>query len=336
MPSVSRRHWSADLAELTRRTLHHWKGNVTGSIGAAIFALLTTLSLVLNAAAALTPKPAAGEPTPWVIAWSNPHLSLALGIAFTVWIFASISIGIVQAWGDKHHEGIATKHTLKDTEHALTGKRNEVNEKNSQIVSLRNELDQERLRNTPSLVAEHAAHTLFGTGGPQGVMLVMTVTIRNVPPGAPSAAYNFGLRVSKDGKQYAYRFQKIPSEFPIRGPLDGGGVWNDVVRGQDSLIERTTDPIPVGGLKTGWLIAFLTDFKDRKSLDGAHLAIEFFDVCKKRYTLEFDADMGSLGYTVFADAGVSWSYKEDRRPVGVSPPQGDGRRQLLPGEIRLQ
>jgi hypothetical protein len=316
-PSVKRRGWIADLADLCASTLRQWNVNVTGSYGASIFFFLTVLSGVVNAAAALTPKGKPGESTAFWVSLSDPHLTLCLGLATLLWIGGCLFFALVHAWGNKHFAEETANARCDSMADDVKAKQREIDEKSSGLVSIRGELDAERAKNTPNLSGELAGQLLYDQGGERGVSIVMTVTIKNAPPSAPSAAYRYGIWVEKGDKRLRYLLEKLPKELPIGGTLPSGRTWTEVIVGADSIFEKTTEPIPAGGLKTGWAVAFLKDFKTREELHGARIVFEFFDIRGERHTIEWEADTQVISSTIPAVAGVSWSYQEKPAQANV-------------------
>ena len=141
------------------------------------------------------------------------------------------------------------------------------------------------------------------------------MNIKNVPPSSDSAAVAYRIRVSKRYLEAAYTFEKINSDIPIGGELLDA-TWTDIISVGDSLIDKTTEPIPSGGVKGGWLVAFLKHFKTRQDLNGAKITVEFQDITGKVVAIEWTADTEHLGQMTSLPtiAGIKGAYKQTPKP----------------------
>lgn len=124
------------------------------------------------------------------------------------------------------------------------------------------------------------------------------------------------LKFEKNDIKVSYTFQKLNEDLPISGELDNAS-WSDVISAGDSLPEKTSDPIPAGGYKAGWLVAVLTHFKKISELDGGIITVEFRDMVGKVSSARFTVDVKSIRMdkSLPTIAGIKGAYRESPRAL---------------------
>jgi hypothetical protein len=114
---------------------------------------------------------------------------------------------------------------------------------------------------------------------------IMNIGIRNIGP--PTIANTFNITVTKNGKSYPSRIAAFSNARPIylRGTQQADAIE---ITQKDMIYEKTTIPIPMGGLVRGWLTSTV-DGIDRVTLqsEGTEIVVEFSDVLRKRHSARY-------------------------------------------------
>lgn len=257
----------------------------------------------------------------FITADTNPkqHPSIAHYLAYflLLWVVISFGIACFLTWQKKCDQLQDALQDLEAVNRRVSEREQEIRDKTSGLISLRSELDAERSKNTPNLEPLIGRPLLYGPDNPAtGISLMFTMQIKNVPPCSPSAAIRYRVTAEKRDVKVTYIFEKINEPLNISGPLPGGTSWTNTIYPEDSLIERSTQPIPVGGITSGWLVAFLKHFKTRHELDGAKLTVDFEDITGKLASASWVAEMDKIGLdpSLPIIAGIKSVYKEQKQP----------------------
>lgn len=255
--------------------------------------------------------------------FSDLEVPLAVGLPFAFF----------QVWRTQRIEAEANAAALRIAEGTILDQRRELGTTTSTLISTRLELDQERERNTPNLAGEIVAYTGGGSstqpGFPEGLTLMLTVTIRNLPPGAASIADKYILWLADDPQsiRYApYMFLNAVSMYALNG-------IGDVYDPSDWIFNKTSGPIPTGGSRTGNLF-FILPVELAETFVGRTVVVEFQDVLSNRYTMQrvIEKSSGRTENLYFPGTKLAPAPREaaNRRDVAAEP-----SRPLRPGEKGL-
>ncbi len=240
-----------------------------------------------------------GEPLTWVAAERI--------------LFASLAIAFFLAWREKHHTLNDADENRDVAERALADKLRELTESSAVLVSTRQELDYERQRNTPNLIAQ-IDRVLWGGDNAIGIALLLTITVRNRPPCAPSVAENWRVRVSKGEAVEVIVPSRLPAETTIGGDLQSVH-WTESFTEKEAIYVKTKEtPIEPGGSRTGLLLTILRG-RTNADLDGAEVRVEYSDVTGKGHYVWFIAETSNFATSITYIPGTNTEYSEQSKVV---------------------
>lgn len=122
------------------------------------------------------------------------------------------------------------------------------NEAQQKLIAAQQELTAARDKNAPSLICK-IEKVVIGEGLDTKLAQVFVyLSVRNA--GAPSIAEKYKLHIKTSDLEYSEVATDIPKEYTLI-PADKSK--DDTFRQQDSLVEKTKQPILSGGMEQGWL-----------------------------------------------------------------------------------
>ena len=141
--ATKRRGLLADIIEFTREAKTHWTAGIMGGFVSAALMVSGAYITAVNTN-------------------SNPNPGLYVAWALLIWAGLFVIISCFLAWQKKADELQNARLDVDSSNRRVADRDREIEDKTSQLISTRNQLDQERLKHTPNLVAQLGQPLLYG------------------------------------------------------------------------------------------------------------------------------------------------------------------------------
>lgn len=219
-----------------------------------------------------------------------------------VFVVSFLLVSFFSAWRDEHRSVEEAHKKIVDLETQFKNDREKADKKNS-------DLEEQFKKTTPHLQGRIASY-VTGVYDPERLPIVGLFTIVS-NTGIPSVAEGWRLDVQTKEVTQSFKASLFMKNFPI--PASGSSPAI-VIRPQDMIYEKATNPIPTGGTIRGWLIFALHGLEPSQLQPNTKLTLRFRDVLGQESSTSLELEEGMPGGWYIPGAGMSLPAPTKRVP----------------------